>query len=52
MYQALFVFIGTLVTFTALILVSIAADVKRRARARRGKSTMQEMLHIISEVIG
>ena len=52
MYQALFVFIGTLVTFTALLLVSIAADVRRRARARRGKRTMQEMLHIISEVIG
>ena len=52
MYQALFVFIGTLVTFTALILIAIAADVKRRARARRGKRTMQEMLHIISEVIG
>ena len=52
MYQALFVFIGTLVTFSALILISIAADVKRRARARRGKRTMQEMLHIISEAIG
>ena len=51
MYQALFVYLGTLVTFTALILISIAADVKRRVRARRGKRTMQELLHIISEVI-
>ncbi len=52
MYQALFVYLGTLITFTALILISIAADVKRRARARRGKRTMQELLHIIAEVIG
>lgn len=52
MYQALFVFIGTLITFSTLVLISIAADVQRRARARRGKRTAQEMLHIISEVIG
>ena len=52
MYQALFVFIGTLITFSNLVLISIAADVQRRARARRGKRTAQEMLHIISEVIG
>ena len=52
MYQALFVFIGTLITFSTLVLISIVADVQRRARARRGKRTAQEMLHIISEVIG
>ena len=52
MIQAFLFFIGTLITFTALLLISIAADVKRRAKARRGKRTMQEMLHIISEVIG
>ena len=52
MYQALFVFIGTVSTFSALVFVAIAADVKRRAKARKGKRTMQEMLHIISEVIG
>ena len=52
MIQALFIYLGTLITFSTLVLISIAADVQRRARARRGKRTMQEMLHIISEVIG
>ena len=52
MIQALFVFVGTLITFLALVSISVVADVKRRAKAKRGKRTMQEMLHIISEVIG
>lgn len=52
MIQAFLFFIGTLIMFSTLVLISIAADVQRRARARRGKRTMQEMLHIISEVIG
>lgn len=52
MIQAFLFFIGTLITFSTLVLISITADVKRRAKARRGKRTMQEMLHIISEVIG
>lgn len=51
MYQALFIYLGTLITFSALVFISVVADVKRRARARRGKRTMQEILHIISEVI-
>ena len=52
MIQVLFIYLGTLITFSTLVLISIVADVKRRAKARRGKRTMQEMLHIISEVIG
>ena len=52
MIQALFIFVGTLITFSALVFISITADAKRRAKAKRGKRTMQEMLHIISEVIG
>ena len=52
MIQELFVFVGTLITFLALVSIAVVADVKRRAKARRGKRTMQEMLHIISEVIG
>ncbi len=52
MIQAFLFFIGTLITFSTLVLISIAADVKRRAKARRGKRTAQEMLHIIVEVIG
>ena len=52
MIQAFLFFIGTLITFSTLVLISITADVKRRAKAKRGKRTIQEMLHIISEVIG
>lgn len=52
MIQAFLFFIGTLITFSTLVLISVIADVKRRAKARRGKRTMQEILHIISEVIG
>lgn len=52
MIQAFLFFVGTLITFSALVFISVVADVKRRAKARRGKRTMQEMLHIISEVIG
>lgn len=52
MIQAFLFFVGTLITFSALVFISVVADVKRRARARRGKRTMREILHIISEVIG
>ena len=52
MIQALFIFLGTLITFLTFVFISVVADVKRRAKARRGKRTAQEMLHIIVEVIG
>ena len=52
MTQALFIATVIIASLYVIVALSIFADVRRRAKARKGKRTMQEMLHIISEVIG
>ena len=52
MTQALFITAVIIASLYVIVALSVFADVRRRAKARRGKRTAQEIISIISEVIG
>ena len=52
MTQALFITAVIIASLYVIVALSVFADVRRRAKAKRGKSTVQEIISIISEVIG
>ena len=52
MTQALFITAVIIASLYVIVALSIFADVSRRAKAKRGKRTVQEIISIISEVIG
>ena len=52
MKQALYITAVIIASLYVIVTLSVVADVRRRAKAKRGKRTAQEIISIISEVIG